>query len=427
MTQGQDEGDIAGELRTLAGEMANPAEQYRDFPAWRARSLGRLAELGDHGLASAEFRAKTDELRLPAPALAEEWDVWEFESKVHEAAAILLGAAEGVERRAPWAAATRPRIASKEVRDAIADAIAENVKAYDVANVCVQLLGLDPASPGEDPFHSKRVYVRSRLLNKSIVELEAMAHAVIEEYGDEALEQLVAQLGMTGVSGELKNVIFAANGPKPRIVLRDAINNVIEITENAEFCLVYDQPLSEKGLSWRELTAWWTLKQGLTGDKIDSARKLYRRLDESMADNEYERLVFKTYAELYAGLDGFDLPALIPQVYLHYDPYTRRERGVTGPLARQRMDFLMLFPRRVRIVIEVDGKQHYGDDDGRAAPERYAEMMKEDRSLRLAGYEVYRFGAKELTSGERSRELLRQFFGSLLQKHLPATNEGQPL
>ena len=318
-------------------------------------------------------------------------------------------------------------VRKQALRAAITEAIAENVKAYDVESVCVQLLGLDPAGPGEDPFHSKRVYVRSRLLNKSIAELEAMALAVIDEYGDDALEQLVAQLGMTGVAGEMKNVIFAANGLKPRIVLRDAINNVIEITENAEFCLVYDQPLSEKGLSWRELTAWWTLKQGLIGDEIDSARKLYRRLDEAIADNEYERLVFKTYAELYAGADGFDLPALIPQVYLHYDPYTRRERGVTGPLARQRMDFLMLFPRRVRVVIEVDGKQHYADDDGRAVPERYAEMMKEDRSLRLAGYEVYRFGAKELMNGERSRELVRQFFESLLQKHLPATNEKQAL
>jgi hypothetical protein len=54
---------------------------------------------------------------------------------------------------------------------------------------------------------------------------------------------------VTGVGAELKNLIFAANGPKPRIVLRDAINNVIEITENAEFCMVYDRPLAEAGLS----------------------------------------------------------------------------------------------------------------------------------------------------------------------------------
>ena len=136
-------------------------------------------------------------------------------------------------------------VRKQNLRDAIANAIAENVKAYDVADVCVHLLGLDPpASAYDDPMSSKRVYVRSRLIHKSVEELEAIARTVIDEYGDDDLEQLVAQLGMTGVSGELKNLIFAANGPKPRIVLRDAINNVIEITENARYCLVYDQPLT---------------------------------------------------------------------------------------------------------------------------------------------------------------------------------------
>jgi hypothetical protein len=86
---------------------------------------------------------------------------------------------------------------------------------------------------GDSPWSSKRVYVRSRLLNKSISELESMARKLIEEYGGEGLEGLVLRLGMTGVSGEMKNLIFAATGPKPRIVLRDDINNVVEITENA--------------------------------------------------------------------------------------------------------------------------------------------------------------------------------------------------
>ena len=153
-------------------------------------------------------------------------------------------------------------------------------------------------------------------------------------------------------------------------MLLDAINNVLEITENAEYCRVFDQPLTGAGLSWRELTAWWTLKQGPTGSERDRARSLYRRLDESMNGNEAERLVFKTYAELYAKADGFDLPALIPQVYLHYDPYTRLERGGRSPLVRQRMDFLLLVANRGRIVIEVDGRQHYAESDGRANPAR---------------------------------------------------------
>jgi hypothetical protein len=40
-------------------------------------------------------------------------------------------------------------------------------------------------------------------------------------------------------------------------VLRDAINNVIEIIENAEYFLVYDRPLAEHGLTWGDLVEWW--------------------------------------------------------------------------------------------------------------------------------------------------------------------------
>ncbi|MFV2114226.1 hypothetical protein ACFHW0_18060 [Micromonospora sp. LOL_025] len=85
---------------------------------------------------------------------------------------------------------------------------------------------------------------------------------------------------------------------------------------------------------------------------------------------------------------------MIPQVYLNYDPYTKRQGGTA--LARQRMDFLLLLLNRARVVIECDGVQHYADDLGRASPQRYAEMVAEDRSLRLRGYEVYRFGGQEL-------------------------------
>jgi very-short-patch-repair endonuclease len=58
------------------------------------------------------------------------------------------------------------------------------------------------------------------------------------------------------------------------------------------------------------------------------------------------------------------------------------------------MDFLLLMRNQRRLVIEIDGKQHYTDGD-RASPPRYAEMMIEDRELRMAGYEVFRFGGYE--------------------------------
>ena len=52
-----------------------------------------------------------------------------------------------------------------------------------------------------------------------------------------------------GVEGPTKNLIFAANGPKPDIVLRDAVSNDIEIVANAEIRPVYEEPyLPAEGL-----------------------------------------------------------------------------------------------------------------------------------------------------------------------------------
>jgi very-short-patch-repair endonuclease len=114
---------------------------------------------------------------------------------------------------------------------------------------------------------------------------------------------------------------------------------------------------------------------------------------------------------LYRAL-GFDTPALIPQVYLHYDPYTRR---ASMPLTRQRMDFLLLLPHRRRVVIELDGVHHYADDQQRADLRRYAQMVAEDRALQLAGYEVYRFGGHELANRQQAAKLLDDFFTRLLE------------
>ncbi|MGW5925985.1 hypothetical protein ACWF2L_07015 [Streptomyces anulatus] len=46
-----------------------------------------------------------------------------------------------------------------------------------------------------------------------------------------------------GPRGNFKNLIFAAVGPKPQIVLRDAVSNEVEIVRNADNCLVYKDPL----------------------------------------------------------------------------------------------------------------------------------------------------------------------------------------
>jgi hypothetical protein len=68
-------------------------------------------------------------------------------------------------------------------------------------------------------------------------------------------------------------------------------------------------------------------------------------------------VLFKAYGTRYGREGAEHVPALLPQVYLHYDPYTIRElTGRAGePLKRQRMDFLLLLADHSRVVVEVDG------------------------------------------------------------------------
>jgi hypothetical protein len=226
-------------------------------------------------------------------------------------------------------------------------------------------------------------------------------------------------LGGHGVNGELMNIIFAADGPKPRIVLRDALNNQIEITKNAQYCLIYDRPLPDGGLTWTELVEWWASKTAPAGREPDlpsAGRALWKRLNRSLA-NEPERQLFRSYTGRYQNPARSELPAVLPQVYLHYDPFAGLP-GQTGSLSRQRMDFLMLFPDRARIVLEIDGRQHYADETGRADPSSYAAMMTEDRRLRMTGYEVYRFGGQDFVDPDRSEAVLTEFFDNLLARHL---------
>lgn len=284
-------------------------------------------------------------------------------------------------------------------------------------------LGLPwPHSDAPSRQDTKRNLIDGYMTGWGLPQMAGFARRIVLEYDlyeqDQAdLKELIGLYDAGGgVTGPTKNLIFAANGPKPQIVLRDAMNNDIEIVENAEFCLVYDESVPAEGLRFSHLVAWWRERERLADSVSDRdvGLSLHERLAASL-DNGAERKVFEAYAGRYKA--GFDIPALIPQVYLHYDPYdqhTRRAHRSPIPLPRQRMDFLMLFSDRRRVVLEVDGKQHYADGD-KASPELYAKMVSEDRRLRLAGYEIYRFGGAEL-SGPGAKTLLQEFFDQLAER-----------
>lgn len=236
-----------------------------------------------------------------------------------------------------------------------------------------------------------------------------------------------------GVAGAMKNLIFASIGEKPELVIRDAVNNDVEIVKHADKVLVFDRALPSSGqLLWKDLRDWFAEMYGIEAPE-SAKEQLFRRLRQAVlgARSAGELAMFQGYYERYGAALGDRLPALVPQVYLHYDPYTRRQRGDEQFLARQRMDFLLMLEQGVRIVIEIDGRHHYAVQDGQApdryiaSAQRYAEMVAEDRRLRLMGYEVYRFGGHEFVDvdlgqrkvGPRAQQCVAEFFDRLLARH----------
>jgi len=228
-----------------------------------------------------------------------------------------------------------------------------------------------------------------------------------------------------GVEGVPKNIIFASINTKPDIYFSDAINNNVCVRNKTD-ALIYDRFLTNSGLLWDALVDWWNAQEENINN-VQNQRTLYNRLKLSVGKSGSlgEYALFTSYYLIFRKELKCKLPALIPQVYLHYDPRTIKQRGGTPLLPRQRMDFLLLLDN-VRIVIEVDGKQHYANGD-KASPEKYAEMIAEDRRLRLSGYELYRFGGYEFIDTERmgdkikigseSNRLAEKFFRQLFEKH----------
>lgn len=320
------------------------------------------------------------------------------------------------------------KVSSRSFRSAIEEAFISTYTRQDLEIVLAEELKLSWPKTDRQPTdneYSKRDVIKGYTDGWDLVRLVALARRMVTELEvtDLILADLTALLAEYdrggGVGTPAKNLIFAANGPKPELVLRDALNNDIEITRNGEYCLVYDQQIPADGLTYNTLIQWWRERQRFADDvpPRDVGLDLHNRLRASLDDNPVELRIFDAYAARYKAY-GFAIPALIPQVYLHFDPttqFSRRSAGQSGtPLARQRMDFLILFSSRHRVVLEVDGKQHYANGD-MASPALYSQMVAEDRRLRLAGYEVYRFGGAELMKDDADK-MVADFFDQLAER-----------
>jgi len=235
------------------------------------------------------------------------------------------------------------RTTAYSLRDAIAEVLWDVYKDYELGAAC-DGFGL-PGHGDAWTHNSKRIYVRNRLTGVQLAQMLEIARRILDEHPDPVLEGMVAASGLRGVDGEMKNLIFAADGAKPRIVLADAVSNTIDIVEGADRCLVYDRPLSPVGLTWGELVSWWSQTHTEPPSDRTPGQQLYARLARSLA-SDAEKVLFRSYCERYGQDDGDAAPALIPQIYLHYDPYTARELQAMpgGELVRQRMDSCCCHP-----------------------------------------------------------------------------------
>ncbi|MFJ3249141.1 hypothetical protein [Streptomyces sp. NPDC086782] len=211
-----------------------------------------------------------------------------------------------------------------------------------------------------------------------------------------------------------KNIIFASFS-KPDIRFRSSVDNDIEIVGgHPDSTLVYDREISNAGLRWRDLHAWWQDTRKISSD-TDVRGDLYQRLFKSLPRNsEGQKNLFIAYHQIL-GPSPED-PALLPEVWLHWDHMTVQERGPEA-LLRSRMDFLLLLPHGQRVVLEVDGSQHFTRDRGRTPDTaKYAEMVAADRDLKLRGYEVFRFGHDELKLLDDAQALLRHFLPDMFRR-----------
>ena len=198
-----------------------------------------------------------------------------------------------------------------------------------------------------------------------------------------------------------RNLVFASIG-KPSLVFTDVVQGIVgDVSDNA---LVYTFPANTSVLTYGELSEWWNAR----GEDEPLPARLYRS-----RGSETEGKVFKFYEDKFSPRDPHErakYPALLPQVWLHFDPLTLHGRKGEKVLPRQRMDYMMLLSTGP-VIIEVDGPEHIRDMDA------YSKMMAADRALALLGYRVFRIAVNELDRADHE-DMLGSLFGPLLSEHV---------
>ena len=225
---------------------------------------------------------------------------------------------------------------------------------------------------------------------------------------------------LSGVKGKIQGIVFAAVY-KPSVLLTDVLNHDVQIPHDDEKYLYYTDPVGNQFLKWSTLESWYDSSHV---DWVDPSFTDRMKIAVEHCGSPIEVWFYEAYLELIEEM-GKGIPALLPQVWMYYDEKSQKER-IIKIFEHQCMDFMMLFSDSRRIVIELDGAQHYADEEPMegyehpikiASPRKYAEMVSAHRDMTMAGYEVYRFGGSEFNNEDHGKTMVKQFFKDLFAKY----------
>lgn len=197
---------------------------------------------------------------------------------------------------------------------------------------------------------------------------------------------------------------------KPDINIRDVTKRDIEVVNDAGG-MVLETTIGDSPLSWRRLLEWFISSSYFTSSLTKSStEQLFDRLIIATKSSKPEEELFKIYWQKTVGLGDIEAPALLPQVWLQYDMLTARDRSGHSVYTNQRMDFISFLSREDTVILEIDGAQHYSEEQSIdtiqgpkklriAQPKLYAEMVEQDREFKMRGYNVLRYGGYEFVGG----------------------------
>ena len=170
--------------------------------------------------------------------------------------------------------------------------------------------------------------------------------------------------------------------------------------EHANSCLVYERPIGN-GLAWLDLVRWWKEHEGIA-DLAEARTSLGRRLLASLGEGP-EQEFFKAYFRNFAERLGDSLPALIPQVYLHYDPEIASRLGVPAVDALSGEFDVAKTPEGAALAGRIAARLQR---DCVASLERFVEEIDESFEIRFARGLAQEAAGAEIEIGPDSPEPL---------------------